>query len=132
MRVVVLTSPYTVEHATTSSAPRVIDPGGGGFQNYQQAAKDMVSVISSRRFVGIALSGLVLMGCGAQLLPENRSRQLAEEFILALQGQAPGGISTYLTPDANVFLQGSEVATLNKGRAVQRYRLAGLTQNARS
>jgi hypothetical protein len=52
----------------------------------------------------------MLMGCGAQLLPRNRSRQLAEEFIQALQGQASGGVSAYLTPDANVFLQGSAVA----------------------
>jgi hypothetical protein len=68
------------------------------------------SVLRSLRVVLGVLVVFGLAGSAFALLPGNRSRELAEGFAHALDGQADMRLDDYLAPDAEVFVQGATTA----------------------
>jgi hypothetical protein len=60
------------------------------------------------RWLTFLLAAVIAVLSGCQLVPQNPTRSVAERFVRVLESPAPSTLAQYLTPDAEVFLQGAQ------------------------
>jgi hypothetical protein len=69
----------------------------------------VASVMTQRaRWLICGLAGVILLQSGCQSVQQDPSRAVAERFAAVLEASSPSDVTQYLTPQAEVYLQGAQ------------------------